>query len=173
MQNSNKGAFRLAAVAAATLAATAAGAVDIVSGDWKFSVNGNINVHYIYSSCQSLTSSELVDGGPACTGSASGSSVSNVGSGLLPAAITFGISTTQNGYDIAAHFGLYPGIASNDGGSPNLQGNGTATSNVGLSTTGLDIRQVYLTFGNKDMGALTFGLNFGLFGFGAILHQKR
>ena len=50
MQNSNKGAFRLAAALAATLAATAAGAVDIVSGDWKFSVNGNINVDYIYSS---------------------------------------------------------------------------------------------------------------------------
>src|ERR1700730_16737267 len=170
MQNSNKRAFRLAAAFAATLAATAAGAVDIVSGDWKFSVNGNINVDYIYSSCQSASSAQKIDTvGGACTGSASGSSVSNVGNGLLPAAITFGISTTQNGYDIAAHFGLYPGIASNDGGSPNLQGNGTATSNVGLSTTGLDVRQVYLTFGNKDIGTFLFGRNFGLFGFDAII----
>ena len=40
MQNSNRGAFKLAAAIAATLAATAAGAVDIVSGDWKFSVAG-------------------------------------------------------------------------------------------------------------------------------------
>jgi predicted porin len=172
MQNSNKRAFRLAAALAATLAATAAGAVDIVSGDWKFSVNGNINVDYIYSSCQSASSAEKIDTvGGACTGSASGSSVSNVGNGLLPAAITFGISTTQNGYDIAAHFGLYPGIASNDGGSPNLQANGTATSNVGLSTTGLDIRQVYLTFGNKEIGTFTFGRNFGLFGFDAIIND--
>src|ERR1019366_5174337 len=149
MHNSNKGAFRLAAAIAATLAATAAGAVDIVSGDWKFSVNGNINVDYIYSSCQSASSAQKIGTvGGACTGSASGSSVSNVGNGLLPAAITFGISTTQDGYDIAAHFGFYPGIASNDGGSPNLQ-QGAPNPNVGLATTGLGVRQVYMTFGNK------------------------
>src|SRR5258707_3730802 len=173
MQNSNKRAFRLAAAFAATLAATAAGAVDIVSGDWKFSVNGNINVDYIYSSCQSASSAERIDTvGGACTGSASGSSVSNVGNGLLPAAITFGISTTQNGYDIAAHFGFYPGIASNDAGSPNLQQNSTAFgTNVGLATTGLDVRQVYLTFGNQDIGTFTFGRNFGLFAFDAIIND--
>src|SRR5882724_8560224 len=108
MQNSNRGAIRLAAALAATLAATAAGAVDIVSGDWKFSVNGNINVDYIYSSCEDANTAQVIHTvGGACTGSPSGSSVSNVGNGLLPAAITFGISTTQNGYDLAAHFGLY------------------------------------------------------------------
>jgi predicted porin len=175
MQNSNKRAFRLAAAFAATLAATAAGAVDIVSGDWKFSVNGNINVDYIYSSCQSASSAEKIDTvGGACTGSASGSSVSNVGNGLLPAAITFGISTTQNGYDLAAHFGLYPGIATNDGGSPNLQQNSQNPiigTNTGLGTTGLDVRQVYMTFGNKDIGTFTLGRNFGLFGFDAIIND--
>src|ERR1700736_3041335 len=172
MQNSNMRAFRLAAALAATLAATAAGAVDIVSGDWKFSVNGNINVDYIYSSCQSASSAQKIDTvGGACTGSASGSSVSNVGNGLLPAAITFGISTTQNGYDIAAHFGLYPGIASNDGGSPNLQSTAGAQTNVGLATTGLDVRQVFMTFGNKDIGTFTLGRNFGLFAFDAIIND--
>ena len=171
MQNSNRGVFRLITTIAATLAATAAGAVDITSGDWKFSVDGNINVHYIYSSCESASSAQaIVTVGGACTGTASGSSVSNVGNGLLPAAITFGISTTQNGYDIAAHFGLYPGIASNDGGSPNLQNTSTAT-NVGLATTGLDVRQVYMTFGNKDIGTFTLGRNFGLFGFDAIIND--
>jgi predicted porin len=84
--------------------------------------------------------------------------------------LTFGISTTQNGIDIAAHFGLYPGIASNDGGSPNLQASGGPT-NVGLSTTGLDVRQVFMTFGNKDMGTFTLGRNFGLFGFDAIIND--
>src|SRR5260370_12094972 len=105
MQNSNRGAFRLAVAFAATLGATAAGAVDIVSGDWKFSVNGNINVDYIYSSCQSASSAEKIDTvGGACTGSPSGSSVSNVGNRLLPAAPTVGIRTTHAGYDLAAHF---------------------------------------------------------------------
>jgi hypothetical protein len=169
MQNSNKGAFRLAAAFAATLAATAAGAVDMVAGDWKFSVDGNINVHYIYSSCEKTAEAVVTIGG-ACTGTTSGSSVSNVGNGLLPAAITFGISTTQNGYDIAAHFGLYPGIASNDGGSPNLQATSSVT-NVGLATTGLDVRQVFMTFGNKEIGTFTLGRNFGLFGFDAIIND--
>jgi predicted porin len=169
MQNSNKGAFRLATAIAATLAASTAGAVDFLSGDWKFSVDGNINVHYIYSSCEKNV--QAVDGGLACGATSSGSSVSNVGNGLLPAALTFGISTTQNGYDIAAHFGLYPGISTNDGGSPNVQQGAPLGSNVGLGTTGLDVRQVYMTFGNKDIGTFTLGRNFGLFGFDAIIND--
>ncbi len=172
MQSSNRAAFRLGLAIAGVLGASAAGAFDIESGDWKFSVAGNINVHYIYSSCESRDKAVPVTTvGGACTGGATGSSVSNVGNGLLPAALTFGLSTTQNGFDIAAHFGLYPGIASNDGGSPNLQSNGGAQTNVGLSTTGLDVRQVFMTFGNKDMGTFTLGRNFGLFAFDAIIND--
>src|SRR5882762_3053507 len=171
MQNSNSAAFRAGVAIIGALAASAAGAFDIVSGDWKFSVAGNINVHYIYSSCESTDKAvPITTVGGACTGSATGSSVSNVGNGLLPAALTFGLSTTQDGFDIAAHFGLYPGIASNDGGSPNLQTSTTAT-NVGLATTGLDVRQVFMTFGNKEIGTFTLGRNFGLFAFDAIIND--
>lgn len=171
MQTSNKSAIRLSAAIAAALTATAAGAVDIESGDWKFSVDGNINVDYIYSSCQNASTTQAIATvGGACTGSASGSNVSNVGNGLLPAALTFAVATNQNGYDISAHFGLYPGIASNDGGSPNLQ-SGAGAKNVALATTGLDMRQVYMTFGNKDIGTFTLGRNFGLFGFDAIIND--
>jgi hypothetical protein len=53
MQISNKAAFKLGMAIAGILGATAASAVDLENGDWKFSVNGNINVDYIYSSCQS------------------------------------------------------------------------------------------------------------------------
>lgn len=169
MRNSNMAACKFGMIIVGAFAATAAGAVDFESNDWKFSVDGNINVHYIYSSCEKTV--EAVVGGLACGSSTSGSSVSNVGNGLLPAALTFGISTTQAGYDIAAHFGLYPGISTNDGGSPNLQSNGGAATNVGLGTTGLDVRQVYMTFGNKDMGTFTLGRNFGLFGFDAIIND--
>jgi hypothetical protein len=172
MQSSNMAAFKLGAAIAGVLASATAGAFDIESGDWKFSVAGNINVHYIYSSCESPDKAVAITTvGGACTGSASGSSVSNVGNGLLPAALTFGLSTTQDGYDIAAHFGLYPGIASNDGGSPNLQSNTAGKSNVGLATTGLDVRQVFMTFGNKDIGTFTLGRNFGLFAFDAIIND--
>jgi predicted porin len=171
MQSSNRAAFRLGLAIAGVLGASAANAFDIESGDWKFSVAGNINVHYIYSSCETPDKAvSITTVGGACTGNASGSSVSNVGNGLLPAALTFGLSTTQNGFDIAAHFGLYPGIASNDGGSPNLQST-TANTNVGLATTGLDVRQVFMTFGNKDIGTFTLGRNFGLFAFDAIIND--
>src|SRR6202030_4790243 len=78
--------------------------------------------------------------------------------------------TAQGGYDLSAHLGLFPGIATNNGGSPNLQGN-PAPTNSALGTTGLDVRQVYMTFGNKDMGTFLFGRNFGLFGFDAIIND--
>jgi hypothetical protein len=173
MQISNKAAFRLGVAIAGALAASAASALDIEAGDWKFSVDGNINVDYIYSSCQKASTTEAITTiGGACTGTASGSDVSNVGNGLLPAALVFGMATTQDGFDISAHFGLYPGIASNDGGSPNLQsGSAAGATNVGLATTGLDVRQVYMTFGNKDIGTFTLGRNFGLFGFDAIIND--
>jgi len=169
MQSSNTTTCRLAVAIMGVVGASAAGAFDVTSGDWKFSVNGEINVDYIYSSCQS-TPVAIVTVGGACTTSSSSSTVSNVGNGLLPAALDFGVATTQNGFDIAAHFGLYPGISSNDGGSPNLQST-TSNTNVALATTGLDVRQVYMTFGNKDIGTFTFGRNFGLFGFDAIIND--
>jgi len=163
---------RLAGLALGVLAALPAGAVDLKTADgaWTFSIDGEVNVDYIFSSCQSASSAVAVSGGLTCVGSASGSSVSNIGNGLLPAAFTFGVATTQDGIDLAAHLGLYPGIATNDGGSPNLQANSSnGSSNTALGTTGLDIRQVYLTFGNKDMGTFTLGRNIGLFGADVIL----
>jgi predicted porin len=164
-------------VAGVLLAALAlpAGAVDLKTADgaWTFSIDGEVNVDYIWSNCQSATSAVAVTGFPeVCVGSASGSNVSNIGNGLLPAAFTFGVATTQDGIDLAAHLGLYPGIATNDGGSPNLQQTeAPGSTNTALGTTGLDIRQVYMTFGNKDMGTFTLGRNIGLFGADVILND--
>jgi predicted porin len=139
-------------------------------GNWTFSISGNVNVHYIYSDCES--SPAPIIQGLACTGTPSGNNVSNIGNGLLPAAFSFGVTTTQNGIDVGAHLGLYPGIATNDAGSPNLQANSSnGSSNTALGTTGLDVRQVYLTFGNKEMGTFTLGRNIGLFGADVILND--
>jgi predicted porin len=151
------------AAAAALFASNVAQAIEIEAGDWKFTANGNVNVHYIHSSCES-ESKPPVAGGLACVGSAGEDNSSSVSDGLLPAALVFGASTTQKGWDISANFGFYPGISTNDGGSPNLGGTNTA-----LGTTGLDVRQVYMTFGNKDVGTFMLGRNFGLFGFDAIV----
>jgi len=167
--------YPLASIAAGVCALSAAmpaAAVDLktADGSWTFSIDGNVNVDYIYTSCEK-DAKPVTDVGGACTGSASGNSVSNVGNGLLPAAFTFGVSTTQGGWDLAAHLGLYPGINTNDGGSPNLQSNGGAGTNTALGSAGLDVRQVYMTFGNKDVGTFTLGRNIGLFQADAILND--
>jgi predicted porin len=175
------------AAAGILLAALAmpAGALDLktADGDWTFSFDGNVNVDYIFSSCQNPGSAVNaptvlnpaaggIAGSLTCVGSASTSNVSNVSNGLLPAAFTFGVATTQNGIDLSAHLGLYPGIATNDGGSPNLQaGSANGSSNTALGTTGLDIRQVYMTFGAKEWGTFLLGRNIGLFGADAILND--
>ncbi|TLZ17148.1 MAG: hypothetical protein E6K34_10300 [Gammaproteobacteria bacterium] len=96
--------------------------------------------------------------------------MSNIQNGLLPAAFSFGVATTQEGFDLAAHLGLYPGIAANDSGTPNV-GPLVNPRNTALSTTGLDIRQVYMTFGNKELGTFTLGRNIGLFGADVILND--
>ena len=163
----------LAAGVLLAVVALPVGAVELKTSDgsWTFSLNGNVNVHYIYSSCQNPSSAVSTDGlGLTCVGTQSSSSVSNIGNGLLPAAFSFGVTTTQNGIDIGAHLGLYPGIATNDGGSPNLQASSPIT-NTALGSTGLDIRQVYMTFGNKEMGTFTLGRNIGLFGADVILND--
>jgi predicted porin len=161
-------------IAGAVMAALAlpAFAVDLktADGSWTFSFDGEVNVDYIFSHCEDPASAKGIAGGLTCVGSANGSNVSNIGNGLLPAAFTFGVSTTQDGIDLAAHLGLYPGIATNDGGSPNLQ-TGNGPTNSALGTTGLDVRQVYMTFGNKDMGTFTLGRNIGLFGADIILND--
>ena len=154
----------MAAVVSVTAFVPTARAIDVQAGDWKISITGNVNAHYIYSRCD--TNPHVIAGGLACVDTDSSSS--SVSNGLLPASLGIGGATTQDGYDIGFTFGLYPGISTNDGGSPNLQSGATHTA---LGTAGLDIRQVFLTFGNKDMGTVLAGRNIGLFGGDAILND--
>lgn len=159
------------AAALAAMCAPAAHAVDVTAGDWKLSFDGNVNADYIYSNCESLSSAATIGGGLTCTAPGDGQrSSSSVSNGLLPAALSISAATTQAGYDIAVTFGLYPGISTNDGGSPNL-GNTAGARNTALGTAGLDVRQVFLTFGNADMGTVLAGRNIGLFGADAILND--
>src|SRR5689334_16312141 len=131
----------MAAVAGAAAFVPVAQAIDIQAGDWKVSISGNVNAHYIYSRCD--TDPSVIAGGLACIDTDSSSS--SVSNGLLPASLSVSGATTQAGYDLGFTFGLYPGISTNDGGSPNLQ---QTTANGGLAhtalgTAGLDVRQVF------------------------------
>ncbi|MEQ9736413.1 MAG: porin, partial [Algiphilus sp.] len=118
------------------LYALGAQAVELEAGDWTFSANGNINVHYIYSTCEDSPAA-ITTVGSACSADADGNDTnSSVSNGLLPAALVFGAGTEQDGYDLNVTFGFYPGISSNDGGSPNLQQDaGALGTNVALATT--------------------------------------
>jgi predicted porin len=159
------------AAALASMCAPAAHAIDVTAGDWKLSFDGNVNADYIYSNCESLDSAKTIGGGLTCVAPGDGQrSSSSVSNGLLPAALSISAATTQAGYDIAVTFGLYPGISTNDGGSPNL-GTTSTTRNTALGTAGLDVRQVFLTFGNSEMGTVLAGRNIGLFGADAILND--
>lgn len=160
---------KLVAAAVALLSSASASALELNAGDYKFTVNGNVNVHYIFSDCEK--NPVAVGGGLACTKSGTEGNNSSISNGLLPAALVFGITTNQAGLDIGAHFGFYPGVSSNDGGSPNLQQGAPVGTNVALATTALDVRQIYLDFGNKNIGTFQLGRNFGLFGFDAIIND--
>ncbi len=150
----------------------AAHAIGVKAGKWTLNFNGNVNANYIFSHCQNLSSAATVTGGLSCvTATKAGGGSSSVSNGLLPAALTVSGDTTQDGYDIGFTFGLYPGISTNDGGSPNLQTGAGNLGHTALGTAGLDIRQVFLTVGNKTMGTVMAGRNIGLFQSDAILND--
>jgi predicted porin len=156
-----------AAAITACLSAPARG-FDVTAGDWTLTVSGNVNVHYILADCEEETVPGIT-GGLACRGSAGEERTSSISNGLLPAALSIGGATTQNGYDLTVTFGLFPGISTNDG-SPNLQ-QGAERLNTALGTTALDVRQVFMTFGNDRIGTFKLGRDLGLFGADAILND--
>ena len=55
----------VAAIVSAAALAPAAHAIDITAGDWKVSIDGNVNAHYIYSRCD--TNPATMAGGLACS----------------------------------------------------------------------------------------------------------
>ncbi|WP_129774739.1 porin [Peristeroidobacter soli] len=160
--------YAAAAVLLASLSPRPAAAVEVPAGDWKLTASGNVNVYYIHSSCEDQLSLGIT-GGLACRGGAGVTNSSSISNGLLPAALAIGASTTQKGLDLSVTFGFYPGISTNDG-SPNLQ-QGAPLLNTALGTTAIDMRQVFMTFGNKQIGEFMLGRNIGLFGADAILND--
>jgi len=158
----------VAGVLLGAVAAPSAHAIDVTAGQWTLSFDGNVNANYIYSNCQDHND---VAGGLACVSDTTSDNSSSVSNGLLPAALTISGATTQDGQNLGFTFGLYPGISTNDGGSPNLQDiANTDLGHTALGTAGLDVRQVFLTWGSS-WGTIMAGRNIGLFGADAILND--
>lgn len=127
----------------------------------KFS--GSVNGFYVHDSGDKSLVNNTVVGGLATVGNDS----SSIRNGLLPGFLKIDVTTHQGGWDVGAHFGLYPGINSVTGvGGANSAGSPTA-----LATSGIDFRQTYLTFGRKGLGEFKIGRDIGLFGSEAILND--
>ncbi len=127
------------------------------AGAWDLSFSGNVNGFATWNSCDS--SATVVKGGLACNNGVGGGKEQAIESGLLPSALVFGAKTSQSGFDIGWTIGFYPGL--NDGGP----GSGKS----GLSTSTIDLRQNFLTFGDKSWGTFKVGKDIGLFASDAIL----
>jgi predicted porin len=144
--------------------ASAAHAFNVKAGDWDLSMSGEVNAFYTYTHCDNNANPVKQIVNPACVTS-NENQFSSIESGLLPSALVFSAKTTQEGFDIGVTFGFYPGI--NNGGQ--VGGANSPGANIGLGSTGIDMRQNFLTFGDKEMGTIKMGRDLGLFGSDAIL----
>jgi len=144
------------AVAGAVLAlsATANAGIIIPAGDWTVDIGGNVNSFYTRTKHSGSQVTANHDDTP-----------SQVQTGLLPSALGIGAKTRQNDLDVAFQFSMFTG--SNANGGDNL--NNSTTSNGGLGYSSLNIRQSYLSFGDKSWGTILLGRNLGVFGSDAIL----
>jgi predicted porin len=132
-------------------------------GDVTLTFSGSINGFYSHDNGSAPGPGTTVVGGLATVGG----NTSAVRNGLLPGFLKVDVTTTQGGWDVGAHFGLYPGINSvtgaggaNSGGAPQA-----------LATSGIDARETYLTFGKAGFGEVKIGRAIGLFAQDAILND--
>ncbi|MFA6178427.1 MAG: porin [Candidatus Methylopumilus sp.] len=139
------------AVAGAVMAfgASAANAgITIPAGDWTIDIGGNVNAYYTHTSFSGDQESNV-------KGAFTDKSANTVQTGLLPSALGIGGKTRQNDLDIAFQFTFFTG---SDSGTGQAFGNNS-----------LNIRQSYLTFGDKSWGTIKGGRDLGIFASDAIL----
>ncbi len=132
------------------------GAVDL-------NFSGIVNGFYTYSSADSAghtPAGGLADG--------SGFDSSAVRNGLLPGAFIASVATKQEGIDITATFGVYPGINSANAGVLGANSGGNSTA---LGTAGGDFRKTFLTVGTPRFGTFKAGRDIAIFGSDAILND--
>jgi hypothetical protein len=146
------------AVAGAVLAlsATANAGIIIPAGDWTVDIGGNVNSFYTRTKHTGVQRTATSD-----------DTTQSIQTGLLPSSFGIGAKTRQNDLDVAFQFSFWTG--SNANGGDNLNVASLGTSNGGLGYSSLNIRQSYLTFGDKSWGSFLVGRNLGLFGSDAIL----
>ena len=139
------------------------GGVGLNVGGVNLKVSGSVNAFYTHENADTPGARTTVIGGLAAVGG----NTSSVRNGLLPGFLKFDLTTNQAGWDVGAHFGMYPGINSVSG----VGGANSAGTPQALSTAGIDFRQTYITVGRPDVGEFKLGRDIGLFASGAILND--
>ena len=137
--------------------------VGIQIGDVALKFSGSVNGFYVSDNGARPGANRTVVGGLATVGQ----STSSIRNGLLPGFLKVDVTTNQGGWDVGAHFGLYPGINS----VSNVGGANSGGTPQALATSGIDARQTYLTFGKAKFGEVKIGRDIGLFGSEAILND--
>ena len=147
------------AVAGAVLALSASANAGIIipAGDWTVDIGGNVNSFYQNTRFTGDMRSDV-------TNAPTNKTTNTVSTGLLPAALGIGAKTRQNDLDVAFQFTFFTGTDSTTGaGSAGVFG---ANGGAGNS---LNIRQAFLSFGDKSWGSVKMGRDLGVFGSDAIL----
>ncbi len=146
------------AVAAAVLAMGASAAqagITIPAGDWTIDIGGNVNTYYSNTRWTGDLKSNT-------SGVFTHESANEVSTGLLPSALGIGGKTRQNDLDISFQFTFFTGT--------NAQGTGSGgNGSNGAQGNSLNIRQAFMTFGDKSWGTIKMGRDLGVFGSDAIL----
>ncbi|MGB8339178.1 MAG: porin [Burkholderiales bacterium] len=145
--------LQLAVCSALAVLAAPAQAINFTQGDWNMDINGTVNGFYTNTNCSNNAGASQWATLSACNDNNNHSAIQN---GLLPGWISFVATTRQNDLDIKAHFGFAPGTSFNGTGARGAQLLG-------------DVRNVYLSFGDKSWGSVKAGRDIGLFQQQAIL----
>lgn len=142
----------LTAIASSFLMASFnAQSLEIDADDWTLSFGGTINSHIVYAKCE--------ENAPTVAGNAllcTGEDASAVSNGYSPASFQLSASTQRRGYDIRATIALEPGTTDNAA----FNGNGDGES-----------WRAFFTVGNSEVGTLSVGRNYGVFGIDVLLED--
>ena len=145
----------VAGVALATAYAAPANAKVTLMADepsgWSFSVDGNVNAFYVYSTGKNAN---MTNGQTARTSTGENSRIQT---GLLPSKFGFGVQgPASNGVQLRGYFGLYPQI----------QNASTKTARGAQ----IDMREIYAA-ASGDFGEVLFGRTLSLFQRNAIVQD--
>jgi hypothetical protein len=157
-----------AAAALGMVAAAPAHAVDVKAGNWDLSLTGNVNAFATYTRCGVANDNVILS--HACTKVDGAPNTFAIESGLLPSAFVFTAKTRAYNLDVSATIGLYPGLHVSDTGTGQNKVGGTGNVAGGKDFDfAMDVRQNFITFGDKSWGTIKLGKDLGLFGADAIL----